>query len=327
VPLDRLGIEPAARDLLAKLGVRTVDRFLDLPAEGLRTRFGDEVRRLHRLASGETRDPLAPEPAAVPVRPAVAPAHPQDDGGRLLFLVKRLLDPLLLRTAERRESVAGIEIRLRLDDGGERTDTLRPAAPTLDAAQILELVRLRLESVHLRSGATDVTLTVEPVPATAEQLALFAEKPKRDLAAGDRALARLRAEFGEGAVVRATLRDAHLPEASFAWEPMEHLTLPRVRAASRPPLVRRIFARPRPLPSRPRHDPGHELGGWMLGGFEHGNVVRIDGPYVVAGGWWAGAGGGEVRREVHFAETSKGRLFWIYYDVRRRRWFLLGEVS
>jgi protein ImuB len=65
----------------------------------------------------------------------------------------------------------------------------------------------------------------------------------------------------------------------------------------------------------------------MLGGFEHGNVVRIDGPYVVAGGWWAGAGGGEVRREVHFAETSKGRLFWIYYDVRRRRWFLLGEVS
>ena len=62
----------------------------------------------------------------------------------------------------------------------------------------------------------------------------------------------------------------------------------------------------------------------MLRGFEHGNVVRLEGPFVVAGGWW---GGEEVRREFHFAETARGRLFWIFYDVRRRRWFLQGEVS
>jgi protein ImuB len=278
------------------------------------------------MASGETRDPLAPEPAADPVRASVVLEHPESDGGRLLFLVKRLLDPLLARTAARRESVAGIELHLRLERGGDRTDVLRPAAPTLDPVQILDLVRLRLESVRLASGATDVVLTVHATPATAEQLALFAEKPKRDLAAADRALARLRAEFGEGSVVRARLRDAHLPEASFAWEPMERTQLPRVRAVARLPLVRRFLAHPLPLPPRPRHDPGHELGGWMLRGLEHGNVVRIDGPYVVAGGWWAGAGAG-VRREVHFAETSRGRIFWVFHDVRRRRWFLQGEVS
>ena len=62
----------------------------------------------------------------------------------------------------------------------------------------------------------------------------------------------------------------------------------------------------------------------MLRGFEYGPVVKFTGPFVVAGGWWAGE---EVRREVHFAETGRGHVFWVFYDVRRRRWFLAGEVS
>lgn len=330
VPLDRLGIDPAARDVLARLGIRTVAGLLTLPPDGLGDRFGPEVRRLRLLAAGERRDPILPEPAPEPVRAHVVLEYPEADGTRLLFLVKRLLDPLLLRTAERREALAGIELRLHLEDGGERTDVLRTAAPTLDAAQVLDLARLRLESLRLRSGAGELTLTALTVPATAAQLALFAEKPKRDLAAADRALARLRAEFGEDAVVRARLRDAHLPEASFVWEPLAHAQFPRTAFAPRPaapgaagvaqaPLVRRLLAKPLPLPPRPRHEPD----GWMLRGFEHGNVVRLEGPYVVSGGWWAGE---EVRREYHFAETAKGRVFWIFYDVRRRRWFLHGEV-
>lgn len=348
------GLGPEAHELLAKLGVRTVADLVALPAEGLRERFGDEVHRLHRLASGEARDPLRPEPAPDPVRAGVLLEHPETDGARLLFVLKRLLDPLLLRTAERQEAVAGLEIFLRLDDGGARTESLRPAAPTLDAVQILDLVRLRIESAPPGAdapGVTEVVLTAETIPASREQLALFAEKPRRDLAAADRALARIRAEFGEDAVVRAQLREGHLPEASFTWEHLERAQLPRVRApvavtaagtaatpassaaaaapsaaasrsAASPPgvLVRRLLARPLPLPPRPRHEPD----GWMLHGFEHGSVVRIEGPFVVSGGWWAGE---EVRREYHFAETAKGRVFWIFHDVRRRRWFLHGEVS
>ena len=64
----RLGLEPAARDSLDRLGIRTLGEFLDLPAEGHRKRFGPEVLRLHRLATGELRVPLQPdrpEPAAI----------------------------------------------------------------------------------------------------------------------------------------------------------------------------------------------------------------------------------------------------------------------
>ena len=48
----------------------------------------------------------------------------------------------------------------------------------------------------------------------------------------------------------------------------------------------------------------------------------MTGPYIVSGGWWVR----EVHREYYFAETESGEILWIYYDKRRRSWFLHGEV-
>src|SRR5207247_1246017 len=78
---------------------------------------------------------------------------------------------------------------------------LRPATPTLDAMQILDLVRLRLESLQLAAGVVEIELRAESCAATSEQLHLFIERPTRDLDAANRALARLRAEFGDESVV------------------------------------------------------------------------------------------------------------------------------
>jgi protein ImuB len=52
-------------------------------------------------------------------------------------------------------------------------------------------------------------------------------------------------------------------------------------------------------------------------------VIRVLGPYVISGGWWAG----DVHREYHFAETRRGDLLWVFYDRRRRRWFHHGRVE
>ncbi|MCY3004334.1 MAG: hypothetical protein NTV21_21265 [Planctomycetota bacterium] len=84
-------------------------------------------------------------------------------------------------------------------------------------------------------------------------------------------------------------------------------------------LVRRIFASSVQLPARSRH----EEDGWMLRGVAHGSVARLCGPYLACGGWW----GNEVEREYHFAQMQSGEILWIYFDRRRRRWFLQGSVS
>ena len=56
----------AARDALEKLGVTNVGQFAGLPVEGIEKRFGPEVYRLHRLASGGVRVPLQPEQPSPP---------------------------------------------------------------------------------------------------------------------------------------------------------------------------------------------------------------------------------------------------------------------
>ena len=344
VPLRRLDVDPALRDALDKLGVRTVGAFLRLPAGGVRRRFGREAHRLHREAAGDLVVPFQPAPAVEPLARRLDLDEPETEVERLLFLIKQALDPLLGAMAARQEALAGLELRLRLDapaaaPRAERVERIRPAAPTLDVRQVLDLVRLRVEGLVLSAGVVEIGLTVTPARATREQLRLFQEGTRRDLRAADRAVARIRAEFGDDAVVRAALADGHLPEAAFAWLPLDHVLRPVPAPAGVLSLVRRLFAAPRRV-SSPRQ---RELDGRVSGGAGHdfapaavdrdvqglpataaaGRASGMRGPYVVSGGWWRTS----IDREYYFA-GAVGRVWrWVYYDRRRRAWFEQGAVE
>ena len=318
-PLDRLGLDPALRDSLQKLGIETVRAFLRLPPAGIRRRFGPDAERLRRLAAGDLWVPLQP----LRVRDPLVARHdfddPETDVARLLFAVERLLNRLLAAIAARSETLGALTLHLRLDRAGTMSEQIRPAAPTLDAAQLLGLIRLRLEALALGAGVIGLRVTIRAVRTASAQQGLFVERPPRDLAVANRALARIRAEFGDGVVVRARLADAHLPEAQFAWEPLESAPRPAPRDVACRPLVRRIHAHPIPLPPRPRHEPD----GWLLRGGVTGHVEDLAGPYLVSGGWWRSA----VHREYYFARMRDGDVLWIYYDRPRRRWCWQGRVE
>jgi len=321
VPLDRLDLDPALRDTLHKLGIFTVGAFLRLPAGGLLERYGQQAFWLHRLAAGDRWDPLQPQRAPDKYEQHVLLDDPETDINGLTFLIKRALDPLLETLARNKQALSALVVDFTLyrHEPGERRDIVRPAEPTLDARALLRLVHLRLESAPPPAGVTEILLTAASVPATREQLSLFSHKPRRDLRAANEAFARIRAEFGNNSIVRARLRDGHLPEARFDWVPLECAALPNPRAVEVRPLVRRIH-QPVALPPQ-----NHQVrdDGWLLQGLEHGAVTRFIGPYVVSGGWW----NSEVHREYHFAEMRRGECLWIYYDRRRRRWFLQGQVE
>jgi protein ImuB len=233
---------------------------------------------------------------------------------------------LLTTLAARHQALTALWLSLLVDHNGWLKEPLRPATPTLDAGQILDLVRLRLESLKLAAGVIEIELQAEACAATSEQLRLFTEKPTRDLDAANRALARLRAEFGVDAVVYAKLTDGHLPEARFTWEPLTRVKLPQnglndLNVLNFPKvLVRRIAAKPIRLAGGPYHS--HE-DGWLILGPKHGTIDKLTGPYVFAGGWW----NKEIQREYYFAETRGGDLLWLYYDRVRRRWFWQGTVE
>jgi protein ImuB len=336
VPLACLDIEPEFRDVLAKLGVHSIAGLLDLPANGLLTRFGKTAARLRALAAGEFA-PLDPDTWLAPLVSRALLDDADSDTTRLLFVIKRLLDELLGQLALRAEALSSLALSFKLDRkrGLLELEALRPAVPTLDIVQLMDLVRLRMESLQLEVGVVEVSLEVKGVEAAAEQLRVFAQQPRRDLAAGNRAIARLRAEFGENAVVRAVLRAGHLPEACFGWQALEEMQLPAAKPAppqpapdaesataslARRPLIRRIHRHPEVLsaPARQLRDDG-----WLIRGAQHGPVTHSAGPYVIVGGWWQR----EVHREYQYLLTRRGELLWVYQDKRRRRWFLHAEVQ
>jgi protein ImuB len=331
VPLSRLDLDPDFRDTLFKLGIRTVGALLSLPPVGLRERFGPKAHRLYHMAGGDLWTPLAPCKPEELVQQHRILDDPENDTTRLLFLIKQLVHPMLGTLAARAQALAALWLSFLIDRSGWLKEQIRPAVPTLDSNQILDLVRLRLESMQFSAGIAEIALEAEACAATVEQLRLFSEGPKRDLDAANRALARLRAEFGDGAVVHAKLANGHLPEARFAWEPLSRVKLPRndlnglndwnvLNCPTAKVLVRRIMAKPILLPGGPRHT--HE-DGWLMLGHKYGSVDKLAGPYVLSGGWW----NKEIQRDYYFAETRRGAIAWVYYDRVRRRWFLQGWIE
>lgn len=304
VPLTQIDLAPDATARLHALGITTVGDFLRLPGDGIRQRFGDAAHARYVLASGRRWAPLVPVPAEARYEQEIHFDAPESHTERLVFIVKRLLDMLLSAIARQARAVVAPVMWMKLDDRSTRTEQLRPAASTLDAAQLLTLVRLRLDTLRLSSGIVTLRMTAETCPAASHQRLLFDRHARRDLDAAQQAFARLRAEFHEEVVVRARMQQAHLPAARFVWE-----LLDRMPAAAAPrivpsrPLVRRIYARSASLQGRPDR--------------------RLFGPYVVSGGWWAGG----VQRDYYFTLTDRGTLRWVYYDHRTRRLFLQGLVE
>jgi len=318
VPLEALGITAELRDALGLLDVRTIGDLAGLPGDAVRARFGEEAAHLHALSSDDPQLPMQARAQDEPVRVELALEPPDDDLARLLFGIKGGLHEMARALAARQEVLSALRLELSLEGSEPVVERVEPAAPTRDVVLLVDLVRLRLGDTRLCAPVTAVTLVAESARATGEQLVMWRE-PERDLRAGERALARVRAAFGPRSVTKACLEDAHLPEAAFSYEPVGNLARP-VRSRdpatpNTPPLVRRVLPRPRPIAARSGSDPAS-------GPALEGAPLRLFGPYRVSGGWWRRT----VERDYYYAESG-GELLWLYYDRPRSQWFLHGIVD
>ncbi|MBK9754897.1 MAG: DNA polymerase Y family protein [Nannocystis sp.] len=328
VPLARVDLPPGLLDSLAQLGIHHLAGFLGLPAAELRARFG-LAAALVQARYLEAAPPLRPTLPREPVTEGFEQEPPDDHCERLLFAMRPKIDRLLQRLAAEGEALTVLEVELELDHAPPLRTRIEPAAPVgpNEAGGLVELLHLRLAGTELAAPVLRVRLTAIGARVRAEQGALLGGA-RRDLQAAGRALARVRAAFGEQAVTRARLRPAHLPEAGFRWEPIAEISCPKVQelpanhheALAAPPLCRRLLPRPRPLTAWT----GRDDGDWLARtGLVRGAVIRMDGPHRVSGGWWART----VERDYYYAETSAGDIAWVYHDRARARWFLHGLLD
>ena len=192
VSLHRLGLDAGLRDALHRLGVDDVGAFRKLPRRSLHTRFGVQADRLHRLAHGALAAPLAPrpEPLAVCERMECEPGEHEIDVHGLVFLCKQRLARIARALGERGLAVAALHLKLLFEKAPPRQENIRPAEPTLDEVQLVDLLRLRLEAIQLDAELEGFELTAETMAATVKQKQLFVAARRRDLDAANRALAR-----------------------------------------------------------------------------------------------------------------------------------------
>lgn len=318
VPLARLELPPDLRQGLSLLGVETLGEFRRLPAAGIAVRFGVEAAALHDFACGLAWTPFR---ACLPERPLRADIDvepPDDDRHRLLFAVKGALHGMARSLRARSHGILSVELRLHLDHAPRHDERIETAAPTLDVARLIDLVRLRLASVELAAPVERMEIEIGSRAVSPRQMAVLDTPPPRDPAAAAAALARVKAAFGPASVVRARLVDAHLPERRVRWEPVSGIVEPHpdLGAAAPLPLVRTLLPAPRALPDPPRHEREAWLG-------RHGAVEAMFGPDRVGDGWWSTS----AERDYYFVETSTGSLLWVYHDRLRRAWYLHGFVD
>ena len=301
------------------LGIETLGDFLAVPAGELLSRFGAEASALHDSFADDMQLPIQPHSFDEPTQISFQVDPPDDDQTRLLFAIKGALHSLLHQVRARGESIRALELSLHLERAPLHQEQIEPASASLDLMLLLELIRLRLGESNLKGAVEEVEIVAKTVRAQAEQVALPGHQARRDMRAAHRALDRIRAAYGEQSVTKARLREAHLPEASFRWEPIQEARLgepPEHTPVSS--MVRRVYARPKPLPPRLPKEP--EAGPSLAK--EHA-IEHMYGPYRVSGGWWKRL----VERDYYYAETDHGDLLWLFYDRPRKRWFLHGMLD
>ncbi len=312
IVLESLDVEPALRDRLMKLGIVTLGEFCALPATALGTALGTAAHALHGLATGTSWDPLQPESLRVPYEAVIALEPPARDSTRIVFAIRRSLDQMLATLAKRHRAVKSLVFDFKLDHSQQRkTELIRPAEPTLESRLLLSLLQMRLESSPPTIAVEEIVIRADDVPATRAQLSLFSEAPRRELQGANEALARIRADLGEASIVRAVLREGHLPEAQYRWEPLEQLAGAMPQRTGHKGLVRRVF------------EPAQTLHWNRHAGEQKAEARRVVGPHRIAGGWW----NQDVHRDYYILRDEEGGWLWVYCDRLRRRWVLQGRVE
>ena len=217
LPLTVLNLTEEQEETLSRWGIRTLGSLASLPESELIARMGQSGKQLRQLARGEMPHLFQPGEPAFALEECVALDTPLELLDALLFVMNRMLEPLIQRAKFRVLALASITITLILEGVAAHSCTVRPALPTNDKQLWIKLLQLELEAHPPKAAVLALTLAAEPGRTGKAQHGLFAPQIPEP-ARLDITLARIRAIVDEENVGRAVLTDSHQPQG-FRVEP------------------------------------------------------------------------------------------------------------
>jgi hypothetical protein len=335
-PIAALPLPPEDVDRFSFLGVRTIGELIRLPEGQLRLRFGRGTTDLYRFLHEERAVPVYDGRSDRSFTDESRFEHRVDSNADLIQRIETRLGPLVQRVIGAALWVSSLTVEIRPERGGRWRQRITAGAVTRDSAFLLRLVSLRLETHPV--GATDLlSMRLEAACAAgvAEQGdllrdALGSRGRPTDRRRFEEALAALRAELGDDALVQILPRSDTVPERSLRCSPIRsftdliHTYSPTDERPAAIRRVRRIVVEstapedresdgtgkagsvPRAVGIAPPNGPAAGPdGGW--------------GPFLLSARWWSGR---EIERVYRYRFDASGDLVWEYTtpgSTRRRR--------
>ncbi len=336
LPLAALRIDPEALGAAHRLGLDRIGDLLSMPRGPLNRRFGHGraasgpgmplLTRLDQALgwAAEPFDPIVPEDAPNVCHRFAEPIATAEAIGEAL---NRLMTDFIAGLGK--EGLASKRTLLLCSriDGEEQRIAVGTARATRDAAHLLRLIRMKIETIDPGFGIEAMRLVAERAEPLAPQPiegALGGDKPAPDLVP---LIDRLASRLGARHIYRTSAIESDVPERSLRRvAPLNDaaewpLRWPRPsRLLSRPERVEKVMAE---LPDQPPLR-------FSWRGRMH-RVRRADGPERIYGEWWRKTGEADAVRDYFQVEDEEGARFWLYRrgdGVDRRTgdlsWWLQG---
>jgi protein ImuB len=339
LPVRWLGepLPAALADTLERWGIATMGAFAALPAGEIGLRLGAEGVQLHRLARGDDEEPFLP---ALPVD-AVEEALDLDDAIEdlepLAFVLRGLCDRVLARLACRSLACSAITLRMRLHSRAFDVREINLAAPTRDAAPLVQLLRLELTRRPPDAPIIQLLVVARPARVRSAQLDLLRPAgPAPDRLATT--IARLAALVGPDNVGAPRTENTWREEAAglATFQLTEPSPGTRARPGSPPKAAPVLTA---DISSRPalnirRFRPAEEIevmlgpeGPAALRGKDTtARILVAAGPYRLSSEWWLSDPDGHAgfSRDYWDVHASDGAIYRLHHDRHRDQWFLDG---
>lgn len=332
VPIALLTADAELRASFRRWGTSTAGQLAALPPSAVALRLGEAGARVASLARGEDYELFLPRLPTDALEEAVDLDYSVHELEPLTFVLRGLIDRALARLTGRSLGCAGVTVRLALDPRGLDVRTVPVAAPTRDAATLIQLLRLDLARRPPDAPVVGARLLVLPARVRATQLDILRPAgPAPDKLATT--IARLTALVGPENVGVPALEDSWREEVAV----LTPFTLGGESPSPGADADRRAPEEPHSLAIR-RFRPPQEIevltgpGGPMAlrGRDTTARVLVAAGPYGASGEWWCAPPGGESdgaggwARQFWDVYASDGAIYRLHQDQRDGRWFLDG---
>ena len=317
------GIDARLGELLHGIGCRTLGDVRMLPRTGLQRRGAAALLDAIARAHGEAPDPQPWMESPRTFEMGLELMHRADDAAMLVFAVQRLVQPLAGWLAQQWLAAARLTLVLRHETSlrHAQPDTLLTLAlgdPTRDAAQLMLLLRERLQRTALAAPVYALVLRLDQAGNHAgREAALWREKGSTNGEDARALFDRLAARLGPERVQRPRLVADHRPERALAWVPARDVP------GHHTPISASVSAPPRPawlLPEPLRLAEDQAQGRPLHQGAPLTLTSRAE---RIEAGWFDGQ---LMCRDYHVAQARDQRCLWVFRERRgaQSHWYLHG---